>query len=67
LISLTASSLNSNVYRARCFAEELALRVQVLAPRTRIVRPMAGMGIGQQKAWLRAAMIVEFERRCAEA
>ena len=37
------------------YSEELSLRIQVVAPRTRIIRPLAGLGAAQQKAWLRRA------------
>ncbi|MBW8833057.1 MAG: hypothetical protein JF606_27475 [Burkholderiales bacterium] len=46
------------------YAEELALRIQVVAPRVRLVCPLAGLGVGQQKAWLRDA-IAAHERACA--
>ena len=43
------------------YAEELALRIQVVAPRASLVRPLAGVGVGvgQQKAWLRDAIAAQ--------
>lgn len=38
------------------YTQDLCLHIQIAAPATRIVRPLAGMGIGQQKAWLRNAI-----------
>ena len=35
------------------YTEGLALHLQVLAPTVAFNRPLAGMGIGEQKAWLK--------------
>jgi hypothetical protein len=41
----------------RHYTDELALHLQRRSPATRFHRPMAGLGIGEQKAWLKRELL----------
>lgn len=40
----------------RSYMEELSLELQVVMPSAELSRPLTGLGIGEQKAWLKKAL-----------
>jgi hypothetical protein len=56
LLRWPAGTVELVALAGRHYTEELALHLQLSAPRVLFSRPLAGMGIGQQKAWLKRAL-----------